>query len=238
MPVSDAAEFKHGKAEQETIIRRDSTVFSEEIYKIPENRTFKIIDDKYEWYKVIIPKNMPAYVYSEYLKISKGNQAKSATNNLNVRSEPNLKAPIIGRLKKDDWVTVYGQTGKWSKIEAYPYCTGWIHKKNVKILPKKVVKKPKPEPEPEPEEKVEAKVEAEVEKEPEPEPAATGTLRKVWILFGADRFRLQTEADVINLQVENPDKLEKLVNKKVKVWGKLTNSENPLLKVEKIELVK
>ena len=126
-----------GRTKQPTIVRTDSTLFSEEVGHIPKNTILEIIKEKYGWFKVKLPENFFAFVYADYIEEIGQKKGKCKANHLNIRAKPALKSPIIGRLKKDDKIKIVKREGNWYKINAYPYSWGWVYKDSIEIVSEK-----------------------------------------------------------------------------------------------------
>ena len=251
-----------GRTKQSTVVRTDSTLFSEEIGHIPKNTILEIIKEKYDWFKVKLPENFFAFVYADYIEEIGQKKGKCKANCLNIRAEPTLKSPIIGRLKKDDRIEIVEKVGNWYKINAYPYSWGWVHKNSIEIIsekkPSQLTKEEKRKLTKKTEvveEKGEGEVEEGLEEETseqqikeqpslpellkEEEPLAKGILKKENRLFSIINYRLENENGMIFLRIPYPlsRKAMKLLNKKVKVWGVFKKKRSCLV-VSKISLEK
>ncbi|MCD6539431.1 MAG: SH3 domain-containing protein [Candidatus Omnitrophica bacterium] len=128
-----------GRTKQSTVVRTDSTLFSEEIGHIPKNTILEIIKEKYDWFKVKLPENFFAFVYADYIEEIGQKKGECKADHLNIRAKPTLKSPIIGRLKKDDRIEIVEKVRNWYKINAYPYSWGWVHKNSIEIISEKKI---------------------------------------------------------------------------------------------------
>lgn len=93
--------------------------------------TFEVTGKSGKWTKVIY-KGDTAYIYTSYLSITKGTETPTGTKMyvtgvdvLNVRAKASSSSKILGTYNKGDEVTVYGTSGKWSKIK-YAGDTAWL----------------------------------------------------------------------------------------------------------------
>ena len=93
--------------------------------------TFEVKGKSGKWTKVIY-KGDTAYIYTSYLSITKGTETPTGTKMyvtgvdvLNVRAKASSSSKILGTYNKGDEVTVYGTSGKWSKIK-YSGDTAWL----------------------------------------------------------------------------------------------------------------
>ncbi|HDQ16446.1 MAG TPA: DUF3380 domain-containing protein [Bacteroidetes bacterium] len=91
---------------------------------------FNLVED---WYQIVLPGKKDAYVAKKYIEIIR--QEKSGriiANVLNVRSQPNLQAEILGKLGKGDIVSVMKEFEEWIKIQ-YGDKEGYIYKQFVEM---------------------------------------------------------------------------------------------------------
>ena len=229
---------KFAKTTKQALMRLDSTAFSPELGKIPEDTYLEVVQEKYDWYKIRIPEGSQAFVNSSYITIHSESEGISKASNLNIRSQNSLEAPIIGRLNKDQAIEIIETQGEWLRINPYPYSYAWVHKKSLKILSEQK-EKPKATPSPEflvSEIKTLEKILDAQLKSIKQEPLATGFLKKRGILFTNYGYRLENGNQIIFLKVKNTEEADKLLEQKVNVWGKFQNERN-YLKVEDIKLI-
>jgi len=125
---------KTGITLKETIIRIDSAVFSDMLGKVPKDFPLEIIDEKYGWYKIRTPRDFSGFVYSSYIEVIDENRGISKADNLNIRTGPSVKTPVIGRLNKQDEIKIIAEKDGWYKITLYPYGYAWVHKNSVELL--------------------------------------------------------------------------------------------------------
>lgn len=135
------AEEKSGKTTKEAIIRIDATVFSDELGKVPKDSLLEIIEEKYGWYKIRTPQEFSGFVYSSYIEVINENKGISKADNLNIRSGPSVKTPVIGRLNKQDEIKIIAEQDGWHKIAVYPYGHAWVHKNSMELTAKEEAKK-------------------------------------------------------------------------------------------------
>lgn len=235
-------------------VRTDSTIFSEIIGKLPQDKKIEIVEKKYEWYKIILPPEFKGYVYGDYVNFLNDKELTSRVKSLNIRFAPSLKSPIIGRLTPQDKVSLVKKEGKWYKINPYPFTYGWVHQKNIKILS---LQEPEPKEKPrltisrsiETKEKKEAnsqetpqiksQVKSGIKKKTEPKPQARGILKKYTRWFCPANFKLKSEEETILLKIDKEKTpYKQLINKKVEVWGELKKRNCPYLEVKRIRIVK
>lgn len=131
-----------------TRIRVDSTASAETISLADKGKRVEVISESYDWYKIRLPKNAPAYIKKIFIVPLKDNAGEVEKTNVNVRLRPEGKSPIIGKVNKGELLTILGTEGGWYKIEPPEASFGWVHVKFVKSAPLE----PEPAPEIIPEE--------------------------------------------------------------------------------------
>ena len=110
-------------------VRSDSTVSAAIIGQLGKNEKVEVAQENFEWCKIKLPERFSGYVWKTYLKRLSKTQAEVTATRLNMRQEPSLEAPVIGQLPKGKTVYIKNTLGDWVEISAYPFATGWIHKK-------------------------------------------------------------------------------------------------------------
>jgi len=226
--IPASADEKQGKVLKDTFILTDSTPLAEELFEIRQGTVLKITGEKYNWYKVKIPKNFSGFVYTDYID---KDTSISKVGHLNIRVKPNLDSTVIGRIKKGDKVKILSsQKGKWYEIQAFPYSYGWVSKEKIKIIPLekpkiKLIKRAKPS------------LKKKIKKKPAipkiPAPTAKGILYRPGIF--SHYYRLKNNNGLIFLDI-NDAHIDEYLNKKVNVWGSFTNERETYLKVNRIKL--
>ena len=110
-------------------VRVDSTTSSRALGHLFKNNLVEVVGERYDWYKIILPKKFPCYIAKEYTKTLKDNKIKVTGSKINLRDKPSLKSNVLGQAPKDTVFPRISQTAEWVKIQAYPYTYGWVHKK-------------------------------------------------------------------------------------------------------------
>lgn len=114
-------------------VRSDSTVMSHSLCTLPKGTRIYIIEDKFDWYKVRLPQSFKAYVATKYIDIIGPKKGKINATTLNLRTDPSTDAYVVGKAQANDVVQIVAKEGEWYKISVYPYGTGWVNKKFLKI---------------------------------------------------------------------------------------------------------
>ena len=114
-------------------VRSDSTTMSPALCTFSRGTRITIVEEKFDWYKVRLPQTFKAYVATKYIDAIGPKKGKINATALNLRLNPSSDAYVVGKAQVNDVVTIIGKEGEWYKVSAYPYGTGWINKKFVKI---------------------------------------------------------------------------------------------------------
>ncbi|MBN3040594.1 MAG: SH3 domain-containing protein [Candidatus Omnitrophica bacterium] len=115
--------------EDDINIRSDSTVLSASLGKLYKDDWVTVVSQRYEWSKIILPKDTPAYVWAEYVSRESDSTGKVSANALNIRNLPSLQSDVIGKIYQGDEVEILAEEGEWLKIKAFPNSFGWVHQK-------------------------------------------------------------------------------------------------------------
>jgi len=201
-------------------IRSDSTTSADIICTADKGESVIVLSKLYEWYKVRLPRNSPAFINKDFVILEQDNTARVLKDNVNVRLRPDTSSPILGRVSQDQTVTVLGEAQGWYRIEPPENTSGWIHQTFVNKAPAKKVQ-------PQVQNKKEAALEV---------ITAEGILRTKTITRIASH-KLIGQDNRIYLLKSRTENLDSFNNRKIKVTGKLENpaAKNPIIDVEKIE---
>lgn len=120
-------ELKLGVAKDKVHIRSDSTVMSASLGMLKKGEKVEIIGEKFEWYKIRVPRRFPCYASAEYLELLSKNKGEVTASNLNLRNKPSLEALVIGEVEEGAILEVLSKQGDWLKVKGHPHVSGWIH---------------------------------------------------------------------------------------------------------------
>jgi len=100
----------------------------EKIDKLGKGTQVVVLGRSYEWLKVQPMPTTKAFIRSDYLKSSDGNNiAVVLGNNVNVRSSASSDAASLGEIKKGTLVRVIEKAQGWSRLEPVAGTAAWIH---------------------------------------------------------------------------------------------------------------
>ena len=246
-----------GQTNTENInIRSGSTIGAVVIYKAKKGDFLEVVSEAYDWYKIKLPKEAPAYIRKDLVsviesvpsispsavtKIAPSDQnvsgqqqlknAKIIKEKVNIRLFPNESSAIIGTAEKNEIIGIIGTEDGWFKIVPSADCFGWIHKKFVDKANQSAAK----------EEKLVsslAKTQADYAKEII---SVEGIVRPYGKVFRRTAtHKLILEDNKTFLLKGNKNNLNLLNYRKVKVTGKIIlepGEKAPLIEIQKLEAV-
>ncbi len=77
-----------------------------------------IFNEIEDWYQIVLPDRKHAFVFKKYIDIVRQEKSgRITTNVLNVRKQPNTESEIIGKLHKNDIVSILREYDDWVRIE-------------------------------------------------------------------------------------------------------------------------
>jgi uncharacterized protein YgiM (DUF1202 family) len=165
--AGDFSPFTGQVTEDDVNVRCDSTVGSPVITAVKKNAQLEIVKENYDWYKIRLPKQAPAYIRKDLVECvsSFKNEeplggkdfpgsapagaclnARVSKGRVNIRLQPNEDSPILGKEDQGAPLAISLETKDWYKIVPPANTFGWIHKKfiePVKISPQQI--QPPPE---------------------------------------------------------------------------------------------
>jgi len=208
-----------GKVNADNInVRTDSTVSSEAICSLNRDADVEVISQIYDWYKIKLPPKTPSFIKKDFATMIDDKTAKVSGDNVNIRLRPDTSSAIVGRVNKDEVVSILEDKGEWYRIEPASSTFGWIHKRFVKRQEEKLAQKG--------EEKEEI---VSVEGVIKPK-----TMKRI------ATHKLITEDNKLYLLRGDKDSLVALSHRKVRVTGKLikpADQEYSIIDITKIEVL-
>lgn len=131
-------------------VRVDSTVGAEVICTLAKGELVEVVREVYDWYKIRLPKEAPAYIKKNLLECNDVNpdfaaqsgkclSAKVIKDRVNVRLGPSESTWILGKIDKATVVNVIADEKGWYKIHPVYQSYGWVNKKfvNKEVVPLK-----------------------------------------------------------------------------------------------------
>jgi len=123
-------------------VRVDSSVGAEAICTLAKGELVEVVGEAYDWYKIRLPKEAPAYVRKDLLECNNINadfasqsgkclSAKVIKDKVNIRLKPTESAWILGKVDKATVVSIIIEEEGWYKIRPVYQSYGWVNKKFV-----------------------------------------------------------------------------------------------------------
>jgi uncharacterized protein YgiM (DUF1202 family) len=232
-------------------IRSDSTVSSEIICKVNKGEQVEVTRERYGWYKIRLPKYAPSFIKKNLVTAIEdkpansfdklrdsgtelNRNAKVIKNRVNIRLHPNESSPILGKVDRNEVITILEDKGEWFRIEPVNSSFGWINNKFIS----KISSVTKPE-NPLVPQKVKEEKNAAVPITLEKSITAEGVIKPYGIVFKRlATHKLITNDNKIFLLKGGKKSLDILNYHKVKVIGKFIEPNKqryPIIDIEKIE---
>ncbi len=224
--VTTAGEFTGRINEDNINVRADANTNSPAICKLPKGESVEVVLERYDWYKIRLPKAAAAFVKKSLLEPIDEKTAKAKAENINLRIQPNQTSAILGRLEKNEVVAILKDKDEWLKIEPTANTFGWVHKKFVDRQEAAAGKK---------QEKAAA-----AEKTAQAEEIITEGLIQPYgkVINRIATHKLITKDYSVYLLKGNADSLNPLTYHKVRVSGKIispTKEKYPVIEITKLE---
>lgn len=121
-------------------VREQATSESKKLGEAKRGKTYKLLAEEGNWYKIQYTADKTGYVFHLYGKVGKkGDTPISGTGvvvkdsgRVNIRSKPSIKGDILGTAVNGDKFDVQGKSGHWYKI-SYNGGSAYIHQKYFKV---------------------------------------------------------------------------------------------------------
>ncbi|MFH1771217.1 MAG: SH3 domain-containing protein [Candidatus Omnitrophota bacterium] len=113
-------------------IRSDATVMSTDLGHLKKGETIRVVGERYQWYKIILPKRFTCFVLKEHTVAVNELLVTVSAARLNARKEPSLDSEIMGTLEKGLVLRIVEKRGDWLETTCYPHVNGWVHSKFLK----------------------------------------------------------------------------------------------------------
>ncbi len=109
-------------------VRVDATVASPVLGTLNKGEIVSVVEEKFDWSKIILPKRFSAYAASQFLKKIDDNKVEVIVSDLNLRNAPSLYSYTIGKADKGNVFFYRSEGNGWFELRAYPYIYGWVNK--------------------------------------------------------------------------------------------------------------
>lgn len=111
-------------------LRAGPNVRAESIAKLKRETKLKVLSERFDWYKVNLPKTSVCFINRKYVKSSTlMNEGIVTADKVNLRALASQNAAIIGQINKEQIVRIVKAEPDWYGIYAPQEAFGWVHKK-------------------------------------------------------------------------------------------------------------
>lgn len=221
-------------------IRSDSTTGSGIICTTKKSDTLEVLSQRYDWYRVRLPKYAPSFVSKDLVDLieenplvnnpqeNKKRYGSISKEKVNIRLAAGTDSAVIGKADKNELVTIVAEEAGWYKIIPINNSYGWVHKKFIGKRPPVISEPPRAVEKPKP---------------PTQSYSITinGEIRPYGKIFGRKgSHKLITTDNNVYLLKGNKKSLDTLNHRMVKVTGNLISGANEkpgIIAIEKVELL-
>jgi len=214
-------------------VRAGGNINFESIFKLNKGDRLVVVDKKYNWYKIELPKGAICYISSNYVQHRDNNLGVVTADKVNLRARAGETFSILEQLNKGDEVKIIAKINDWFKIAAPDNCFGWVHDKFLSFYSDII--------EEEELEIIEAPLEL-VERQKEYGFEATGTIKSIFCLFDCKGTHKLLDADnkTICFLRGDQSELNGIVGSQVQIFGDIVDHVTgiyPLIEVKKLNLI-
>jgi uncharacterized protein YgiM (DUF1202 family) len=111
-------------------LRAGPSINYESLYKLTKGEKLRVISEKYNWYKVVLPEYITCFISKKYVKRINKRDGIVTGSRVNLRAGPDNTATIIGQVNKNQRVKIIRILPEWYAISTpLDLAFGWVHKK-------------------------------------------------------------------------------------------------------------
>lgn len=110
------------------IVKAGDNANFENLCVLSKSDSVKIMDRRYSWLKILLPRKAALYVSKDYVTLTSDEKGIGIINasNVNLRAGAGTRYSIVGQISKPEKVSILSEEAGWYKIEP-PYGTaGWV----------------------------------------------------------------------------------------------------------------
>jgi|GEM_PF-1500503 len=114
----------------------------ENLCALSKSEPVKIMDKRYSWFKVLLPKKAALYVSNDYVTLTSDEKGVGVINasNVNLRAGAGTRYSIVGQISKPEKVTILSESAGWYKIEPPYGATGWVLSSEIELSKENEIK--------------------------------------------------------------------------------------------------
>lgn len=130
-------------------IRAGYNVNFEVVSKLKKDEKVTVLEKKFNWCRIELPQDATCFISTKYVNRVVDKEGAVASEHVNVRARPDLKASVLCQLSKSDPVIIVDDSNKdWYQIKPPKNCFGWVNGKYLQFYSsaEKYAKENKPQP--------------------------------------------------------------------------------------------
>ncbi len=114
----------------------------ENLCVLSKSESVKIIDRRYSWFKILLPRKAALYVNKDYINLTSDEKGIGIINaaNVNLRAGAGTRYSIIGQISKPEKVSILSEDMGWYKIEPPYGAAGWVRSNQIDIAEENEIK--------------------------------------------------------------------------------------------------
>lgn len=113
-------------------VRAGDNINFESLCKLRKGDPVKIIDERYSWFNIMLPKMAHVYIKNDFVDADLDeNSGEVNAARVNLRAGPDTKYSIIGQVSKPQELRIVSEIDGWYEIEPPEEIAGWIHASQV-----------------------------------------------------------------------------------------------------------
>jgi uncharacterized protein YgiM (DUF1202 family) len=124
----------HVKSDEATVKAGDNVNF-EDLCVLSKTDSVKVIDRRYSWLKILLPKKAFLYISKDYFDLTSDEKGVGMVNasNVNIRAGAGTRYSIIGQVSRSEKVSIISEDNGWYKIEPPYGSTGWVNSEQLTL---------------------------------------------------------------------------------------------------------
>ena len=125
-------------------VRSGDNVNFESLCVMSKSDSVKVIDRRYSWLKILLPRKAFLYINKDYTDLTSDEKGVGIVNasNVNLRAGAGTRYSIVGQASKPEKISIVSEDNGWYKIEP-PYGTvGWIYSDQITFAEESETKTP------------------------------------------------------------------------------------------------
>ncbi len=120
-------------------VKAGDNINFETICVLSKSEPVRIIDKRYSWYKILLPRKAFLYISKDYVSLTSDEKGIGIVNagRVNLRAGAGTRYSIIGQVSKPEKVLIISEDNGWYKIEPPYGSAGWVQSNQVVLSEQK-----------------------------------------------------------------------------------------------------